>query len=212
MRMYILEKTMKVIGLCGGSGSGKGEVSRLFAEHGFALVDTDGIYRDMTTNDSECLSALGLEFGMDIILPNGALDRKMLASLVFCGDGAEKRRARLNEIAHKFILDEARRRLREYESSGVRATVVDAPLLFESGFDKECDIIVCVNADRMIRLDRIMSRDGIDKTTAERRIDSQLSDEKLRQLSDYEIVNNGDVEHLRSEVSRIAKKILVGGI
>ena len=135
---------MKVIGLCGGSGSGKGAVSRIFAEIGIPSIDTDAVYRRMTLSDSPCMRALAAEFGKEIINSLGGLDRARLASIVF---NDPSRLKTLNKIAHSFILDETRRRLAEYSDEGFPAAVVDAPVLFESGFDKECDEIICVLAD-----------------------------------------------------------------
>ena len=174
---------MLVIGLCGGSGSGKGEVSRIFSERGFPIIDTDGIYRELTAGDSECLRALALEFGGDIISPDGSLDRRRLASLVFSGEGALRRLSRLNEISHSFILDETRKRLLALKEAGVPAAIVDAPVLFESGFDKE-------------------------REAAEERIDSQMSDDRLSALCDYTLCNNSSLDELRSAVSRVADDIL----
>ncbi|MBQ8414000.1 MAG: dephospho-CoA kinase [Clostridia bacterium] len=198
---------MKIIGLCGGSGSGKGMVCQLFLELGIPSVDTDAVYREITSAPGRCLDALADEFGKDIIGEDGALDRKLLASLVFSGDGAEKRLARLNLISHKFILDETRDRLRSFEKNGANFAIVDAPVLFESGFDSECDGVICVVADREIRIGRIMGRDNITREGAERRIAAQLSDEELISRSDYVIRNNSDICDLRREVIGVYNKL-----
>lgn len=199
---------MKVIGLCGGSGSGKGFVSKIFLEYGIPSIDTDVVYRELTSQMTPCLRALVEEFGDDIVTAEGLLDRRRLSQLVFIGDGSEKRLQKLNEISHKFILDETRKRLSEYEKAGFTAAIVDAPVLFESGFDKECDAIVAVLAKREIRIARIIARDGISKETADLRINSQIDDDKLTTLCDYVITNNGDIDSLRISVGKVAGLIL----
>ena len=199
---------MKVIGLCGGSGSGKGTVSSIFWENKIPAVDTDAVYREMTQTDSPCLRALALEFADVIISEDGSLNRKALAELVFSGEGNEKRLKRLNEITHKYILDETRARLEQFRAEGFLAAIVDAPVLFESGFDEECDLIVCVIADRDIRLSRIIERDNIDVAAATRRIDSQISNEELISRSDFVIYNNSDLNTLKYDVFSVAKQII----
>lgn len=199
---------MKIIGLCGGSGSGKGSACNLFRKYGIPFIDTDAVYREITDSPSECVTALEKEFGSEIITESGVLDRKALASIVFSGEGSEHRLARLNEITHKYILDETRRRLDEYRRMDALAAIVDAPVLFESGFDRECDFLVCVIADRDVRIERIMNRDGITREAAERRIDAQLSDEELVSRCDYMIRNDYDLAYLKQEVKAVLKKIL----
>ena len=88
------------------------------------------------------------------------------------------------------------------------AAIVDAPVLFESGFDRECDILVAVVAERELRIDRIMSRDGITRKAAEQRIDSQLSDDELISRCDYVIRNDYDLSYLKQEVRTLLKTIL----
>ena len=198
---------MKVIGLCGGSGSGKGVVCSCFSKFGVPSIDTDAVYREMTDGDSQCLRALACAFGNSIISCDGSLNRKMLASIVFSGEGAEERRRTLNQIAHKFILEEARRRILKYKSEGYDICIIDAPVLFESGFDKECDRTVCVVADKSLRVKRIMMRDGLSESDALMRINSQKSDDELRHLCDFVIENNGDYEALLDEVLRVKKLI-----
>ena len=196
---------MKVIGLCGGSGSGKGEVSGIFAEIGIPSIDTDAVYREMTLSDSPCMRALRLEFGEEVVNSLGGLDRTRLASIVFSDP---TRLEKLNKIAHSFILDETRRRLAEYRDKGLAAAIVDAPVLFESGFDSECDAIICVVADRETRIARIMSRDGISYDAAEKRIASQMKDEILISKCDHVIYNNADIESLREQILSINNQLI----
>ncbi len=197
---------MKIIGLCGGSGSGKGTVSGIFSSFCIPVIDTDAIYHKLTSEETPCLDALRKEFGKGVI-KNSALDRAALAKIVFSGEGAAARRARLNEITHTFVLKEVGRELDSCKASGHELCVVDIPLLFESGFDKECDLTVAVLAEREIRISRIIKRDGITREAAVSRIDSQLSDTDLISLADTYILNNGDSSELVPLVKNIILKL-----
>ena len=198
---------MKIIGLCGGSGSGKGTVAELFSLYGIKSVDTDAVYRELTATKTPCLDALVNEFGDEILSPLGALDRSKLRSIVFDSEDAKEKRTRLNEIAHKFILGKTREILEAYRQEGRLFSIVDAPLLFESGFNKECDFILCVLADKEQRILRIIKRDGLSREMAEQRIASQLSDEELIKLSDFKITNNGDIQELKDSVDMIVEEL-----
>ena len=101
----------------------------------------------------------------------------------------------------------ARNRLSRLEESGARAAIVDAPLLFESGFDKECNLIIAVTADKEARLCRIMRRDGITRERALERVRTQICDSELSRRADFVIVNDGDLATLRERVESIAAKI-----
>ncbi len=199
---------MIVIGLCGGSGSGKGTVSHIFRQNGIPTVDTDAVYREITGQYGPALAALEREFGREIITDDNTLDRKALANMVFSGENSTQRLARLNEIAHKYILDETRARLMECEKNGAPVAVVDAPVLFESGFDSECDVIVCVVAEKEKRLSRIVSRDNISFDDAERRIGAQMTDDEIISRSDHIICNNSDLESLKEQVISLLSEIL----
>ena len=199
---------MKVVGLCGGSGSGKGCVSEYFKSFGIPSIDTDKIYRQLTSSDSECLRALADAFGESVIGADGGLDRVRLRALVFEGEGAEQRRDLLNRISHKYILERTDEILSVYAETGVKAALVDAPLLFESGYDKKCDLVLAVIADPEIRVNRISVRDGITKENARLRIASQIPNEELIKMCDLHIVNNGDFYELQTQCERIAEQIM----
>ena len=98
---------MKVIGLCGGSGSGKGVVAEIFSSHNIPIIDADAIYHGLTSSPGQCLDELREEFGEEIIR-NNALYRPALAKIVFASENAAERRSRLNEITHKFVMNRER--------------------------------------------------------------------------------------------------------
>ena len=199
---------MKIIGLCGGSGSGKSTVASIFAAAGIPVLDADAIYHEMVSHSSPCTKEIAEALGSQVLTPEGALDRAKTADLVFSGEGSEERRQKLNAITHRYILEEVRRRIAEEEKKGSFAVLFDAPLLFESGFDAECTTIVCVSADENVRLSRIVQRDGIDRETARLRFATQYSDNYLISHSDYHITNNGDAAELSETMERIVRKIL----
>ena len=199
---------MKIIGLCGGSGSGKGTVSVLFLKHGFRTIDTDALYHKLVSKKSKCLDALTEEFGEEILTPDGSLNRKKLSEIVFKSEASASKLASLNAITHKFVLEETRSLILRYEKMGIPAVLIDAPLLFESGFNKECDQIICVTADKDVRVERIMKRDGLTKKDAFLRVNTQLPDEYLIRNSDYNIENNKTVNELTLAVDEVARKIL----
>ena len=198
---------MKVIGLCGGSGSGKGAVSRILSEYGIPTVDTDALYRELTSRDGECMRALVSAFGTSVAMPDGSLNREQLRKIVFSGKDMDLNRDRLNKITHAFILDYTRSLLSEYERRGIELAVIDAPLLFESGFDKECDFTVAVIADRETRIKRITERDGITREAAEKRINTQIPDEKLSQMVNFVITNSASKKELHVSVTELVAKI-----
>lgn len=164
---------MLTIGLTGGSGAGKGYVAELFAKYGIESLDTDRVSRRVCEPGKPCTAALAEAFGETILGEDGTLDRRGLAAIAF---GDPQKLAILNTITHKYILDECRTWLAAQRARGARAAIIDAPQLFESGFDRECDITVAVIADRETRMTRILRRDGITPEAAALRISRQKDD------------------------------------
>jgi len=198
-----------VIGLTGGTGSGKGCVGRIFSSYGIDAIDTDDVSRNVCRKGSRCLAELSEYFGSIILNSDGTLNRKLLASIAFSD---KEKHSMLNMITHKYILGEVREWLSIQKAAGKAAAIVDAPLLFESGFDKECDIIISVTAPAEIRIERIMNRDGIDIEAAKLRLSKQGNDTFYTSRSDYVIINAGDLDQLRSRTEEIVKVLLKGDI
>ena len=198
---------MQIIGLCGGSGSGKGAVSEFLSLYGVKTIDTDAVYHDITSHRTECVDEVALAFGDEVINPDGSLNRKELAKIVFSGEDAEKRRQLLNKISHKHVWDKTKELITDYENNGAKFVLIDAPLLFESGFNENCDYTVAVTADIDIRIERIIKRDGIDRNAAIMRIKSQLSDEYLIKHADYHLENSRSLDELKEQVKNLALKL-----
>jgi dephospho-CoA kinase len=203
-----LEIIMKIIGLCGGSGSGKGSVCDLFALYGIPSVDTDMVYRDLTSGRSDCLEALVSEFGEDILTPLGSLDRAKLRLAVFGGADAEMQRRRLNEITHSHILDRTREILSVYEKEGRAFAIVDAPLLFEYGLESACDTTVGVTTDIETAVRRLAARDGKDESEIRGRLAAQHGAAYFEEHCDHIARNTTDLASLRKELDELLGQIL----
>lgn len=199
---------MTVIGICGSSGSGKGYVCKLLEGYGIKWIDTDLVYRGLTSKDSACLRELEQVFGDAIISKDGALNRVELAKIVFEGENADKSRAELNRISHKHIRRETERLIAVYESEGAVGVSVDAPVLFESGFDKMCDTTICVTAPLESRIERIIKRDSVTKEKALYRLNCQKTDEELRALCKYEI-DNSNGSDLEKQIEAILTDLCI---
>lgn len=194
---------MTVIGLTGPSGAGKSTVCSIFKQNGIPVISADSIYRDICIPRSPCLNDIVAAFG-NVTLPDGTLDRKTLAKEVFSDSEKLKR---LNNITHGYVLDGIRKKLSSLSESGCTLAVVEAPQLFESGFDSECDLIVSVLCERNKRKERLIIRDSLTDEAIEKRISSQLDDNYFRLHSDEIIENNGSLDSLASAVYA-----LIGGI
>ncbi len=192
---------MKILGLTGTTGAGKGEVARVFASLGAVVCDADEIYHRLLSENGEMCRELTAEFGD--ISTCGKIDRKKLATIVF--SDAESL-SRLNEITHRYVLCEIDRILSSAEKEGVKVGVIDAPMLYESGADKMCQTVIGVVAPLELRLKRIMERDGLTKSEAEKRISSQKSDEWFYEKCDIIIVNDKDRESLTLTAKAVYEK------
>lgn len=194
---------MIVLGLTGPSGAGKGALAEAFAPYDVPQLDTDAIYHELLVPPSPCLDALVERFGEGILAQDGTLNRPVLAAIVFAPDAPKEHIASLNHITHRFILEETQKRIEKFRTAGKPAVLVDAPLLYESGFDAACDKIIAVIAPRAIRLARIMRRDSLPREAAEARLQAQKTDDFYTARADFVVVNDGGAEMLADEAVRI---------
>lgn len=192
---------MTVIGVTGPSGAGKSLFCSYLEELGCLHLDCDKIYHNLVDSPSECTRALEAEFGASVIKPDGSLDRIALGAIVFA-PGADKLRAKLNEISHAFVLAEVRKAIAETDKT---CAVIDAPLLFEAEFEKECNFTVALLASPELRLSRLTLRDNRTAEALKARMNAAPSDEFYSSRATYTVINDGDADKLRTAAKNILK-------
>lgn len=178
-----------IIGLTGQSGAGKSTVSCLFERDGFYIINADKVSRKVTSTP-EVLSLLKENFGDDIILETGGLNRRALANIVFTN---KEKLQLLNSLLFPIITKEIEKMIDETDKEFV---LLDAPQLFESGADKICDKIISVIAPRDMLIERAVERDDISYEEAENRLKSQYSQKFFIDNSNYIIENKTTISDL----------------
>lgn len=195
---------MRIIGLTGGSGTGKGTFAALLCEKGAGWVDADAVYRTLCAESREMLAALDAAFG-GVLDQNGALDRPKLASIVFADPEKLKK---LNAITLPYIRAASLEAMRA--QGDCPFVLYDAPTLFEVGADDLCERIIGVLADTEVRVQRIMARDGLDETAARARIGAQPDADFYRARCDYIVENNGGIADLQRQADAIFEDLCKG--
>lgn len=185
-----------IIGLTGGIGAGKSTVATMFADLGAVVIDTDAIAREVVEPPSPVLDAIKAEFGPGVIGPDGRLLRDALGRIVFAD---QAKRARLNQLMHPAILKRTLEKIASYPPSA--KVVVVVPLLFESGFERNCAAVVAVVADAAVRLARVAVRDELTPEEVDARMSAQLPDAEYERRATTVVRNNGEIGDLRTQVA-----------
>lgn len=188
-----------IIGITGQTGAGKSTVCKLLEKRGYYHLDADEVAHGVVENDADVIAALCEAFGNDIIKKDGALSRPKLAARAFRNNQTAEK---LDGICYPAVIKKIKRIIKQKANQNFNGVLIDAIGLYESGADKLCDFTVFVTADREKRLERIISRDGITRAAAEKRIDAQKDDAYYKQKADYTVKNNS-LKTLEKKISEI---------
>ncbi|MER7727250.1 dephospho-CoA kinase [Streptomyces sp. NPDC096323] len=189
---------MLKVGLTGGIGAGKSEVSRMLAGYGAVLIDADRIAREVVEPGTPGLDAVVEEFGSDILTAEGTLDRPKLGSVVFADS---ERLAALNAIVHPLV---GARSAELERAAGPDSVVVhDVPLLTENGLAPLYDLVVVVDAAPETQLDRLVRLRGMTEQEARARMAAQATREQRRAVADLVIDNDGPLAALEPQVRSV---------
>jgi len=190
------------IALTGGIASGKSTVAQLFAALGARLIDTDQVARDVVAPGSGALARIAARFGQQILLPDGSLDRAKLRETVFADVQA---RTDLEAITHPLI------RARVAELGALPDgpyQLIAVPLLAETGTAGDYDRVLVVDCDPQLQLQRLMARDRMSRSDAQRMIDAQASRESRLAIANDVIRNDGDINALATQVQVLHQRYL----
>ncbi|GAA2510163.1 dephospho-CoA kinase [Streptomyces gobitricini] len=196
---------MLKVGLTGGIGAGKSEVSRLLSSYGAVLIDADKIAREVVEPGTPGLAAVVAAFGPEILTADGSLDRPRLGSIVFSDPEAL---ATLNGIVHPLV---GARSAELEAAAGPEAVVVhDVPLLTENGLAPLYDVVVVVDASPGTQLDRLVRLRGMTEVEARSRMAAQATREQRRAVADLLIDNDGPLEDLEPQVRKVWDRLTRG--
>ncbi|MFM1803534.1 MAG: Dephospho-CoA kinase [Planctomycetota bacterium] len=190
------------IGIAGGIGGGKSTVARILRELGCEVANSDDAARRVLA-EPEVRARIATRAGPAVVAPDGSIDRAALGRAIFAEPSL---RADIERIMHPRI-ESIRRAQFAAAPASTRAFVIDAPLLFEVGLDRECDAVIFIDTPRELRLARVHAARGWSSAELDRRESAQLPiDEKRRRSSDV-VENSADEQELRARTERTLRAI-----
>ena len=190
-----------VIGITGGIGSGKSVVTSLLRDKfDAAVIDTDTIGHEVMEIGKSAYKKVVEVFGNKVIAEDGSIDRKKLGSLVF--DNRELL-CKLNDIIHPAVEAEVDKRIAEFTQKKYKYIALETALLIKVGYNRKCDKVWFVYADKDIRLKRLYDNRGIDKGKAGKIFESQNTEEEFRQIADDVIDNSGSEAETEIQIKNI---------
>ncbi|MBU5245845.1 dephospho-CoA kinase [Bacillus halotolerans] len=189
-----------VIGLTGGIASGKSTVANMLIDKGITVIDADIIAKQAVEKGMPAYRQIIDEFGEDILLENGDIDRRKLGALVFTN---EQKRLALNSIVHPAVREEMLKRRDESIANQETFVVLDIPLLFESKLESLVDKIIVVSVTKELQLERLTKRNQLTEEEALSRIRSQIPLEEKVSRADNVIDNSRTLEETKQQLEEI---------
>lgn len=190
-----------VVGITGGIASGKSYVSSIIKEQGYIVIDADQVAKELSNPGKTVFNAIIKTFGKEYLDEDGTLNRKALGKLVF---NDEKSLELLNSISHPLIIEEIKNKIKECKDSLI---FVDVPLLFETNMEHMFDKIVCIYLPQSIQIERLMNRDKISYEYALKKIESQMSLEQKKNMSDFVINSSNSFDYVKGNVIELIKSL-----
>lgn len=195
---------MIIIGLTGGIASGKSTAAKMLNQLGADIIDADCIAREIVEPGQKAWEQIAACFGKTILLPDGAIDRKKLGSIVFAD---EKKRRKLEEITHPEIRRRIQEKLDGLQKAGRRVGVLDIPLLIEAGWTDMVQQTWLVYTDPDIQMERLMRRNNITVAEARQRLAAQMPLADKRKYADVIIDNSGTFEDTAAQIKMAWDKL-----
>ena len=195
---------MFIIGLTGGIGSGKSAAAKILKELGLKVIDLDQITHDLMKPGELGYIEIKKEFGEKYIDTKGAIDRKLLREEIFSSFDLKKR---IESILHPIIFEECNKQLNLLKHEKYIVLVI--PLLFETkNYISLIDESLLIDCDLETQIERVIKRDNVSKALANRIIKNQMNRQEKQLLADKVILNDGNINHLKTQLDIYYKKLL----
>lgn len=196
---------MLKVGLTGGIGSGKSTASRYFESLGAFVLDADEEAKELITSNETVQHELISEFGTDIIDGTGRVDKNKLSRVAFQDEDHQQR---LNSVVHPYIfnlIDKEFNRVFNNKKHGV--FIVDAALIYETGFDAHLDYVIVVTAHLKNRMERALGRETLSREEILKRVGFQWPEEEKVNMADFVVHNDGTEAELQKNIESLIKKL-----
>ena len=195
---------MFIIGLTGGIGSGKSAAATILKRLGLKIIDLDQITHDLMKPRELGYIEIKKEFGEKYIDTKNAIDRKLLRDEIFSSLDLKKR---IESILHPIIFETCNEQLNKLKHEKYLVLVI--PLLFETkNYISLIDEALLIDCDLETQIERVMQRDSISKALANRIIKNQMNRQEKQLLADKVILNDGNINHLKTQLDIYYKKLL----
>lgn len=194
---------MVTVGITGGLGAGKSTASKFLEEKGAYVFNADVVAKELLKSDPDIKKQLIDAFGMEII-KDGEIDSERLAKISFA---SEENQNIINNIVHPCVIEEFSKKLEELNNR-YDLVIVDAPLIFESGFDSHLDYTVLIYSTYKTRLERALRRGNLSREDILRRMELQMPEEEKRELASFIIENNGTIEQLKAAIDEFYQNLM----
>ncbi len=197
---------MIVIGLTGGLASGKTRIAKMFAELGAEVLNADAIAHRALYKNTHCYKQVIGKFGKSILNPDDSINRKKLARLAFISD---KKQKQLCSIIHPWVFAYIREKIKKTEKNkAVKAVIIEAVLLIESGLYKDMDKILLVMSTAAQQISRAALKRKMTQAQAKQRMRFQFGFAQKSKYADYIIDNRGALKDTEKKVKKIWESIL----
>lgn len=191
---------MRLVGLTGGIATGKTTFSEALRARGVPVVDADALARAAVAPGAPALAEIARVFGPGVLAPDGSLDRKKMAAVVFADPEARKR---LEGITHPAVRRGMTEETARLAAAGHALAFYDTPLLFEIGLDRSVDCVVVIWAPAEVQRARLATRDGLGPAEAAARLAAQLPIDEKAARADFVVENVGPVPELGPKADRL---------
>jgi len=197
---------MLKVGLTGGIGSGKSTASKFFEKLGAFILDADKEAKNLLEKNEIVQHEVISEFGTDIINATGKVDKNKLARVAFQDVDHQRR---LNSVVHPYIYDLIDKKFDKVLSDGkYDVFIIDAAMIYESGYDIHLDYIIVITAQLKNRMERALARKTLTREEILKRIEFQWSEEEKVGMADFVIHNDGTEKELNDNIKSLIKKLI----
>ena len=197
---------MLKVGLTGGLGSGKSTASKFFKSLGAYILDADSNAKNLIDKSEDVKNEIIKEFGTDIMDANSNVDKTKLARVAFQD---EEHQQRLNYVVHPHIHNAIDKCFNEIkDQNNYKLFIVDAALIYESGYDAHLDYVIVVTAQLKHRMERALNRNTLSREEILKRIDFQWPEEEKTSLADFVIHNDGTEAELNDQIIELYKELV----